>query len=324
MRPDRGGLRKSKPSDFAASRERVELSPRARAFLLQPGDLRELRLGLPRHLRRLVAGTARRTAPSRAMSTSWRATALPAAIVRAAFSRRHSCHGPRKKSDLPPSSSSTAVATASRNQRSWATRMTAASSDVSLSSSHSRLRTSRWFVGSSSSRRSGSPASARPSEARVSSPPENVSSWRSKSSSRKPRPRSPDAARSRQSQPPACSSRALCLGVAPQRRWSWCRRPSPPRARAARPRARSGPQRRTARTRAASGRCCSGGRWSCSAMRVPFAKAISPAVTLVSPVSMRSSVVFPAPFGPESATTSAALDAERDAVEQRGPGVLFA
>ncbi len=34
---------------------------------------------------------------------------------------------------------------------------------------------SRWFVGSSSRRRSGSPASARASEARVSSPPENVS-----------------------------------------------------------------------------------------------------------------------------------------------------
>ena len=76
-----------------------------------------------------------------------------------------------------------------------------------MSSSHSRLRTSRWFVGSSSSRRSGSPASARPSDARVSSPPENVSSGRSKSSSRKPSPRSPEAARSRQSQPPACSSR---------------------------------------------------------------------------------------------------------------------
>ena len=40
---------------------------------------------------------------------------------------------------------------------------------------------SRWLVGSSSSSRSGSPASARASEARVSSPPENVASERSRS-----------------------------------------------------------------------------------------------------------------------------------------------
>ena len=54
--------------------------------------------------------------------------------------------------------------------------MTPASSDDSSFSSHSRLATSRWFVGSSSSSRSGSPPSARASDARVSSPPENVSS----------------------------------------------------------------------------------------------------------------------------------------------------
>ena len=53
--------------------------------------------------------------------------------------------------------------------------------DCSSRSSHSRLSTSRWFVGSSSSSRSGSPPSARASEARVSSPPENVASGRSRS-----------------------------------------------------------------------------------------------------------------------------------------------
>ncbi len=64
--------------------------------------------------------------------------------------------------------------TASRNQRSCATRTTAASSDCRCASSHSSEAMSRWFVGSSSSSRSGSPASARASDARVSSPPENV------------------------------------------------------------------------------------------------------------------------------------------------------
>ena len=121
-------------------------------------------------------GTAPTNRSSRAMSGSSRATAFRAWSARAAFSRRHACHGPAKYVERPASSSSTAVVTASRNQRSCATRMTAASSAASSRSSHSRFATSRWFVGSSRSSRSGSPPSARASEARVSSPPENVSS----------------------------------------------------------------------------------------------------------------------------------------------------
>ena len=86
---------------------------------------------------------------------------------------------PGKKRERPASSSSTEVPTASRNQRSWATRITAASRSTRYRSSHSSEAMSRWLVGSSSSSRSGSPASARASEARVSSPPEKVESWRS-------------------------------------------------------------------------------------------------------------------------------------------------
>ena len=52
--------------------------------------------------------------------------------------------------------------------------MTPASIVRSSSSSHSIVSMSRWFVGSSRSSRSGCEASARASEARVSSPPENV------------------------------------------------------------------------------------------------------------------------------------------------------
>ena len=137
---------------------------------------------------------------SRAMSAPTRSAVFAAAAARAAFSRRQTCQGPGKYSERPASSSSTAVVTASRNQRSWATRMTAASSDCSSCSSHSRFATSRWFVGSSSSSRSGSPASARASEARVSSPPENVVERPVEVARRRSRGRAASrAARSRQS-----------------------------------------------------------------------------------------------------------------------------
>ena len=125
----------------------------------------------------------------RAMSTETRSAVFCAWTARWAFSSRQTCHGPGKNVARPASSSSVAFVTASRNQRSWATITQAASSEASSRSSHSRLATSRWFVGSSSRIRSGSPASERASEARVISPPENVFRLRSKSSSRKPRPR---------------------------------------------------------------------------------------------------------------------------------------
>ena len=95
------------------------------------------------------------------MSSPTRSTVVAAADARAAFSRRHACQGPAKKNGSARRARARAVVTASRNQRSCATRTTAASSVVSSRSSHSRLSTSRWFVGSSSSSRSGSPASAR-------------------------------------------------------------------------------------------------------------------------------------------------------------------
>ena len=62
--------------------------------------------------------------------------------------------------------------TASRNQRSCATRTTAASRSTSVCSSHSSDSMSRWLVGSSSSSTSAPVASARASDARVSCPPE--------------------------------------------------------------------------------------------------------------------------------------------------------
>ena len=238
------------------------------------------------------------------MSSVIRSSCVAAADARAAFSRRHSCHGPSKKNGFGPPSSSTAVVTASRNQRSWATRITAASSDVSSRSSHSRLSTSRWFVGSSSSSRSGSEERARASEARVSSPPENVSSGRSRSASANPRPRTIDAARSRHAQPPACSSRPCASLYRRSVASAW----SPPAIASSSRRSSSSIATRSPAPESEYSRSESpwprGGRWSCSATRVSFANASSPAWMDVSPTSARRSVVFPAPFGPASASRS--------------------
>ena len=60
-----------------------------------------------------------------------------------------------------------------------------------------------------------------------------------------------------------------------------------------------------ASTYSRSGRSlAAGGRWSCSATRAPCSNASSPPWSDTSPVSARSSVVLPAPFGPASATRS--------------------
>ena len=59
-------------------------------------------------------------------------------------------------------------------------------------------------------------------------------------------------------------------------------------------------------------------------MRVPFASESLPPWSSVSPFRIRSRVVLPAPFGPESETRSAAPDLERDPVEQRVAGQLLA
>src|SRR5690348_14731892 len=60
-----------------------------------------------------------------------------------------------------------------------------------------------------------------------------------------------------------------------------------------------------ARTYSRSGRLdWSGGRWSCRATRAPFSHARSPPSSVSSRASARRSVVFPAPFGPASASRS--------------------
>ena len=184
MRPERFGFRNSKPS------VRRGAGPASTRFAFS----RSICFSFDCACRAFVALAPNRSTKrsSRAISSASRSAVFAACWARAACSRRQTCHLPGKNVDLPRSSSSTAVVTASRNQRSWATRITAASIVRSSSSSHSIVSMSRWFVGSSRSSRSGWEASARASEARVSSPPENVASGRSRSSSTKPSPRTTD------------------------------------------------------------------------------------------------------------------------------------
>ena len=68
----------------------------------------------------------------------------------------------------------------------------------------------------------------------------------------------------------------------------------------------------------------SGGRWSWSATRVPFANASFPPWIDVSPAIARSSVVFPAPFAPASESRSLRPDRERHVLEERVARELLA
>ena len=159
---------------------------------------------------------------------------------------------------------------------------------------------SRWLVGSSSSSRSGRRPARGPASARVSSPPENVASVRSRCSSRKPRPCSvaltalaPVVAAGvleprlgarvgveRRVVGRAVGHRVLELGRAA-------------------PRARAGPWRRRARSRAARGRARAAGAGRAARCASSLASTSSPPSIDVSPASIRSSVVLPAPLRPD-------------------------
>ena len=164
---------------------------------------------------------------------------------------------------------------------------------------------SRWFVGSSSSSRSGSPASARASDARVSSPPENVESCAVEVlvAEAEPVQRRVDALA------PACSRRRARAAPARARRRPASRRRSPvghraARARRAAPRARAGRRSRRARSRAGRGRGRAAGAGRAARSRTSLANASWPPSTDVSPASIRSSVVLPEPLRPDSVSRS--------------------
>ena len=294
-RPERSGGLKAKPSALAVARVALDLV-----------HLVELLLRATAPACARVPARKRATKrSSRAISASCFSIARPSASSRAACSLRQACQVPLKKRARPPSSSSTEVPTASRNQRSCATSTTAASSVCRCASSHSSDSMSRWLVGSSSSSRSGSPASARASDARVSSPPENVSRRavevlvaEAEAVQRRVDALAPVVAAGVLE--PRLRGR-VGLERAPAR----CRpRPSRARARRGAPRARAGPCSRRARSRAGDRSRSRGGRWSCRATRTSLARFSSPPSTEVSPASIRSSVVLPEPLRPDSVSRS--------------------
>ena len=318
-RPDRGRLQELEPERAAAPVGRVHraaassrlicfslrlrlfrlarLRPEALDEALEPREL----LGLARRRLRLV-----------------RARGRPARAARRA--RR-----PGSRSSRPRSSSSTAVVTASRNQRSCATRMTAASIVFSIPSSHSSDSMSRWFVGSSSSRMSGCDGErARERGARQLAAGEGLQ-----------RPvevgvGEPEPAHDRGGAvAPVVAAGVLeprlrrrSSGAASSRRGR--RPPSPARARAAPPRRRPGRRCPAARSRAAGGRLSDGGRWSCSAIRVPFSHASSPPSSEISPRERAQQRRLPGAVRPGERQPVAPLDLERDAVEEDVAGKLLA
>ena len=230
--------------------------PRGQALHLRPASWPATGPGGPGSRPGTGSRTARaaRSRPAGARSPGPEpARGRPSPRARRATARRRTCRGrPRARAPTcrPPRGTSGRARPGRSRRR----------GDARCCSSHSSDSMSRWLVGSSSSSRSGAPASARPSEARVSSPPENVSSDRSRSA------RIAEAEAVQRGQRPFAPAVAagvlqpgLRLGVAPQRglvvgaagHRLLERRPAPPRSPPA-------PARRTARTRAATGRARAG------------------------------------------------------------------
>ena len=317
VRPLRAGFRNSKPSACArrVSSACSALASRARRRAARSGAASPA----PAWPSTSCSGTARRSARAarcrrrRGRPSSRMLDAAPPA--RAA--RRATARGSR--SSLPADSSSVAVVVASRNQRSCATRMTAASIVVSRSSSHSSDSTSRWFVGSSSSSRSGSPPSARPSEARVSSPPENVRSGRSRSSSREAEP-AQDGGRALA---PVVAARVLeprlrrrvaaerLLAVVAGRH----RLLEPPQLVLERDQVGCAGEHVLAQRAIAR----AGGRWSCSAIRVPFCERELAALQLGLARERAQQRRLAGAVRAREREPVAPLDLERHAVEERAP-----
>ena len=240
------------------------------------------------------------------MSRPTRSAALVAACRRDAFSRRHACQGPEKYVERPAfelehRGSRPPRGTSGRGRRA----RSPASSDCSSRSSHSRLSTSRWFVGSSSSSRSGSPPSARASDARVSSPPENVSSWRSRSLVREAEPAHDGGCALAPVVAAGVLEPRLRLAVAANRRLVVVARGhrllEPPqllleRDQVAGAREHVVAQRQTPLAAAVAGRAV---RRAC-----PSGSQLAARAGSSRPTSARSSVVLPAPLRPASATRS--------------------
>ena len=231
------------------------------------------------------------------MSTEIRSAVFAAPAARRPSPAARRATAPRSKVARPASSSRVAFVTASRNQRSCATRMTAASTTRARARA---IRCSRRRGGSSARRGAGGrarrrargPATrgstrlprrcagcgrGRPRRSRGRAAPRS----RARASRSRPRARAAPGAREH-----AASVASPCVAGA----IASSRRRSSPSARD------EVGERRRGRIRASVRPRSSGGRWSCSATRFPSRTQLA-AVEARSPASTRSSVVLPAPLG---------------------------
>ena len=306
-------------------REQRDLAADLGPLLLEAADLRQLRLGALGEVL-LVAEALDEALEAGDVDVDSGCAGRRGRGQRAPPSRGASCaRARRSRSSGRPRAraprSSPPRGTSGRGRRGRPRRRSTASSR----SSHSRLATSRWFVGSSRSRRSGSPPSARASEARVSSPPENVDE-RALEVGR----REAEVARDRvEPLAPGVAARVLepglGLGVAPERRRlvvaGGHRLLEPARAPARR---RSGRPRPRGRSRGARRALSAGGRWSWSAMRVPFAMRELAAVELGLAVQDPEQGRLARAVRPGERDSVPAPDLEGDPVEERVAGELLA
>ena len=93
--PRAGGLQELEAERAPAPCQLLELAGRLVTLLAQPADLRQLRLGLLR-LRLLVAEPLDEALEPLDVLVDPLHTVFAACVARAAFSRRHWCHGPEK------------------------------------------------------------------------------------------------------------------------------------------------------------------------------------------------------------------------------------
>ena len=252
-------------------------------------------------------------------SSARAARARPSRGARRATGRRSRWSG-------PATSSRVAFVTASRNQRSCATRIDGGVERGQLALEPFEARDVQVVRRLVQEEEVGVAAERRARATRGSAPRRRTCrGCRSRSLSAKPRPRTTDGG----AVAPGVAARMLeprlRLGVAVQRgRVVGAAAPSPPRAVAAPPRARRGRTRPRARTRAASARARAAGAGRAARPARPCRGRSSPGPAGSRPAIRRSSVVLPAPFGPESARRSRALDLERDVVEEDVAAELLA
>ena len=212
---------------------------------------------------------------------------------------------PRRLPAAPSSTVTTRVAVRASSSRSWLTYSTVLAEPDSRSSSQRLPGTSRKLSGSSSSSTSSGPRSSASSTSRFCSPPDSVDTSRYRARSYGTPERGRCSRRPRR--PRRRSRRRRRTRPARRRSASGCARRRAPSARSSssstRRRGRPHPRRRHRQQQVAHGPVDAAP--GCTIWRItpsPPVRVTVPACGASSPVTMRSSVVLPAPLAPTRAT----------------------